>query len=316
MAVQPLSYREGQLAIQNEANSRRVAESLAHWVGPTARFARGADLFLLATWGAGGVLETTALSGPSPLLQVTDEEPDRLLFAPELQQHLQLREPLRCGGLAIRLEAAERARINGTLQPADGSVELRANELFTLCRKYMAPSAALDQVVHVGPLRREAADLHSAWARQVLAEAQTTFLLSASPDRAPDVAHRGGPPGFVRLDSASDRVTWDEWVGGGVFKSAGNVRATAAATLCVLDLASGDALELVGHGAYETLRAEQRQRTDALLQLKKPFPVQGRMVLEVHEARRLVALVRPRHSVPRIKRITSRSTIQEQAPIW
>jgi len=59
----PLSYHAGQIAVQEEAKTRHVADKLAHWVGPVDEFALGADLLLLATADADGVLSFTVLSG-------------------------------------------------------------------------------------------------------------------------------------------------------------------------------------------------------------------------------------------------------------
>ena len=44
-----LQYHAGQIEVQGEANTRPVAEQLAHWVGPVGEFASVADLFVLAT---------------------------------------------------------------------------------------------------------------------------------------------------------------------------------------------------------------------------------------------------------------------------
>lgn len=51
-------------------------------------------------------------------------------------------------------------------------------------------------------------------------------------------------------------------MGDGIFKSAGNVRATGKFTLLVPDMESGDAVELVGAGKYTNTRPERRLRLD------------------------------------------------------
>jgi hypothetical protein len=65
-----LSYHAGQIAVQEEAKTRPVADKLAHWVGPVGEFALGADLFLFATADADGILSFTVLSGDPPLVEV------------------------------------------------------------------------------------------------------------------------------------------------------------------------------------------------------------------------------------------------------
>jgi hypothetical protein len=54
---------------------------------------------------------------------------------------------------------------------------------------------------HLGPIDRTALTLDDAWLITVLAGAELSFLANISPDGTPDVAHRGGPPGFLRLDA-------------------------------------------------------------------------------------------------------------------
>jgi hypothetical protein len=152
------------------------------------------------------------------------------------------------------------------------------------------------------------------WLAGLLARTETSFLASIGPDGGPDVAHRGGPPGFLELDPSGRRLTWPEYVGDGVFKSAGNVRATGIMTLLVPDHESGDGVELVGRGEYRNIRPERRQRVDSLVQHRDPFPVQGQITCEVTRAVRLRQLLHPRQRIERAIKVTSRSTVDEQAP--
>jgi hypothetical protein len=135
-----------------------------------------------------------------------------------------------------------------------------------------------------------------------------------APDGLPDVSHRGGPPGFLRLDAVQGRLSWPEFVGDGMFKSAGNVRGTPTTTLLVLDLETGDAAELRGEATYRTLRTAKQARQDALEQHRDPFPVQGEMELTIREAVRLTAMVHPRHRVEKVEKLTSCSPLDDQYP--
>jgi hypothetical protein len=307
-----LSYHAGQIAVQEEAKTRHVADKLAHWVGPVGEFALGADLFLFATADADGILSFTVLSGDPPLAEIAGESELRLRFPSGLAPLSQT--PVACGGLAISLGQARRARINGTLIPNAGASELAAAETFTLCRKYMAPSLALEDRPHLGPVACEPLTLDDPWLAGLLAKAETSFLASVSPDGGPDVAHRGGPPGFLELDAAVRRLTWPEYVGDGVFKSAGNVRATGIMTLLVPDHDSGDGVELIGRGSYKNLRPERRLRLDALVQHRDPFPIQGVITCEIIRAVRLRQLLHPRQRIEKAIKVTSRSSVDEQAP--
>ncbi len=306
----PLKYHAGQVAIQDEAHTRTVADHLANWVGPVAEFAQEADLFLLATEGEDDNLHFTVLSGAAPLVEVAGSSTLRLRF-PDARL---APSPGRCGGLAINLGYARRARINGNLRTGDGGVELEADETFTLCRKYMAPSLTAVDEVHAGPEAISPLALDDPWLARLLENTEVSFLASAAPNGAPDVAHRGGPPGFIALDPGSRTLTWPEFVGDGVFKSAGNVRATGRLTLMVVDTDTGDAAELVGTGSYENLRTQRSQRLEPLVQFRDHYPIQGTIRCTLDGAIRLTRVMQPRRRLEKALKVTSRSTPDEQAP--
>lgn len=310
--MKPLSYHAGQRACQEEAGTRRVADKLADWVGPAVQFVRGADLFVLALPDVGGSLRFLVLSGRPPLVEVV-EQPELVVRLPrEAAPHLAT--PTACGGLAISLGEARRARVNGTLGVAAGRPELWASETFTLCRKYFAPSVAVGDGLRVGPRLRQPIPSADPWLAAVIERAETSFLASVSPDGMPDVAHRGGRAGFLRFDPANATLRWDEYVGDGVFKSAGNVRATERFALLVPDLSTGDGAVLHGRGRYETTPEHRAPRESALMQSPVDFPLQGRMTCVVERAERVFGLLHPRRRIAKAQRITCRSTVEEQKP--
>ncbi len=310
--MKPLAYHAGQLAAQGEAGTTRVAQKLADWVGPVPDFARGADLIVLATPDAGGELRFAVVSGSPPLVGIVEAPELRLGLPPAAG--VNVRMPAACGGLAISLGLARRARVNGTLRLGAVGPELLVTEAFTLCRKYMAPSVALEPALRVGPGLREPVTLDDPWLADLVARAETSFLGSVSPAGMPDVAHRGGRPGFLQFDPAARRLSWTEYVGDGVFKSAGNVRATGTMALLVPDLGSGDGAVLLGRGEYATDASARTPREDALVQHREEFPPQGVMTCAIARAERLRGLLHPRERIARAPRVTSRSTVPEQKP--
>jgi len=307
----PLTYHAGQISVQEEANTRPVADRLASWVGPVGEFTRGADMVLLATCPAGGDLNFVCVSGRAPLVNVLDEHS---ILLPELPLSLGETGVL-AGGLAITMAQRRRARLNGRLLPTDEEgCLLRAAEAFSNCRKYIAPSLALDERLHVGPMGGEPVAYDDAWLRDLLSSSETAFLASISPEGQPDVSHRGGPPGFIQLDAAAGVLSWHEFVGDGMFKSAGNVRATSRLTLLVLDIQTGDAAELSGRGSYRTLRTYKEARSGGLERHDEDFPVQGEIVVELTRAVRLEGFTWPRQRLESATKVTSCSPIEEQSP--
>jgi hypothetical protein len=308
-----LTYHEGQVAVQQEANTRPVAEMLRDWVGPVVEFCRTADMMVLAmpTAGRPGDLRFVVASGRAPLVDIVGPSTALVHLAEESHRLLDGETP--CGGLAISMAMARRARLNGTVSPSDEGFLLEPAEAFTNCRKYIVPSEPVDLTEHVGPTHRSAVALDDAWLGDVTSRTETAFLATVSPTGQIDVSHRGGEPGFLEYDSAGG-LAWDEYVGDGMFKSAGNVRASGRFTLLVLDLPTGDAAELHGTATYTTLRTAKEARSSGLEQHRDPYPVQGRMTCRVEEAYRLDALTLPRRRLEKRQRVTSRSALEQQAP--
>ena len=310
--MKPLAYHAGQRAVQDEAQTRRVADKLADWVGPAAEFARGADLVVLALPEHGAGLRFVVVSGAAPLVRATEDPEIRLALPAALAAHVTA--PTACGGLVVSLGLARRARVNGFLHGGAAAPELVASEAFTLCRKYFAPSIPVgDGRLRVGPALREPLALDHPLVGSVLARTETAFLATVSPDGMPDVAHRGGPAGFLQYDPGERVLGWREYVGDGVLKSAGNVRATGTVALLALDLASGDGVCLHGRGDYRNTRTD-RGREDALVQHRDDHPEQGVMRCEIDRAERLRDVLHPRRRTDRVPRITSRSVVPEQRP--
>jgi hypothetical protein len=305
-----LQYHAGQIEVQEEANTRPVAEMLAHWSGPVGLFASVADMIVLATPQETGELQFAAVSGPAPLIEVVGDSAIRL---PNLELPYEADGSL-AGGIAISLAQLRRARLNGRLSLDEGGWTLEANEAFTNCRKYLAPSVALSETPHAGPVRREPISISDSWLQAVVAGAETSFLASVSPDGQPDVSHRGGLPGFLGLDAAAGTLRWDEYVGDGMLKSAGNVRATGRASILVLDLDTGDAAELRGRAVYTTLRSYEEARESGLEQHRERYPVQGAIEMKIEGASRLTGFTGARKRLDKALRVTSMSSTAEQAP--
>jgi hypothetical protein len=62
------------------------------------------------------------------------------------------------------------------------------------------------------------------------------------------VSHRGGPPGFLRIDEATDGsvLTFPDFRGNHFFNTLGNIVAHPHAGLLIVDWTNGDLLQLTG----------------------------------------------------------------------
>ncbi len=310
--MEPFSYHEGQRTVQREANSVSCADKLATWVGPVAEFASIADLIVMASLVADG-FHVVALSGPAPLVRAREDGASIVVdFPAALGVHLPVGAA--AGGIVINPAQARRSRIAGVLVDDGRGLTIRCRVGFTNCRKYMTPTVSSGDSVHVGPVERQAIALDDPRTVAILAAAETAFLVTATPDAVADVSHRGGQPGFLRYQAASATIEWTEYLGDGMFVSTGNLRADGRFALLVLEFGTGDALRLDGEALYTNIRADRKERVDALIQAGEPFPVQGRMTAIVRRAERLVGFTHPRIRVARKERITSADSTQVQHP--
>ena len=310
--MRPFQYHDGQRGIQREANSVIAADKLSTWVGPVATYANEADLIVLACADSDR-LHIAALSGPAPLATATEVGGQFTVGLPQsLTGLLALNRPW--GGIVINPATARRSRVAGRPILRDDHVVIPCVVAFTNCRKYMTPTSSTGSMSHLGPTSEEPCPIDDPWIVQTVAQGETAFLVTETPDGVADASHRGGQPGFLHYDPVDSTIAWTEYLGDGMFVSTGNLREQSRFALIVLDFESGDAVRLDGVGQYTNVRTDRHERVDALLQAAEPFPVQGRIEASVVRASRLVGFCHPRVRVERRSRITSADSTSVQHP--
>jgi hypothetical protein len=129
---------------------------------------------------------------------------------------------------------------------------LAVRQSFGNCAKYIQRRA-------VQPAPRAPGDVETlagldAAACDLIAQADTLFVASHSRpgiDAAggPDMSHRGGRPGFVRLDG--DTLVIPDFSGNRYFNTLGNFLGEPRAALLLVDFATGDLLQLQGRATIE-----------------------------------------------------------------
>ena len=174
--------------------------------------------------------------------------------------HANLVEGAALGMLGIELPTRRRNRVNGRVQGlgADG-FSLQVAQSFGNCPQYIQvrnTTAHEDTEAKehgAQPKRVRSSDQLDARAQALIAHADTFFIASShAEDSAPrvvqrsvDVSHRGGKPGFVRIDDPHT-LTIPDFVGNFFFNTLGNLLLEPRAGLLFVDFASGDALYLSG----------------------------------------------------------------------
>jgi uncharacterized protein len=157
------------------------------------------------------------------------------------------------GILGIDFSTRRRNRANGRILSREaGGIRVAVNQSFGNCPQYIqkrtiASSRVESTEIMSNPV--ESFDHLDAAAQAAIERADTFFVASRS--RAgngaaygADISHRGGRPGFVRVDG--DLLTIPDFRGNRYFNTLGNLIAESRASLLFVDFETGDLLQLQG----------------------------------------------------------------------
>lgn len=172
------------------------------------------------------------------------------LYGDPLAETLQVGSDI--GFLGIELHTRRRNRVNGVVSAiAPDGITIQVSQTFGNCPKYIqarqfdlaAFDATTTKPIHtlttLGDVEREE-----------IATADTFFIATAYLDHAAgaakgvDVSHRGGNPGFVRIDG--DTLTVPDFAGNCHFNTFGNIEVNPRAGLLFIDFEQGNLLYLTG----------------------------------------------------------------------
>lgn len=156
------------------------------------------------------------------------------------------------GMLGIELHTRRRNRLNGTImRDGSGRFDVRVGQSYGNCPQYIQlrdfsfsrdPSIQTDVKPIVGDHLDERA-------RQMIAAADTVFVASYADretgERQVDASHRGGKPGFIRVDE-NGILTIPDFAGNLFFNTLGNILANGKAGLVFSDFETGELLQLSG----------------------------------------------------------------------
>ncbi|KQS83186.1 MULTISPECIES: pyridoxamine 5'-phosphate oxidase family protein [unclassified Rhizobium] len=156
------------------------------------------------------------------------------------------------GMLGIELHTRRRNRLNGTIMRKDlGSFNVRVGQSYGNCPQYIQLRDF--DFVRNPSIQTDMAPVHADYlddrARQMIAAADTAFVASyvdrENGERQVDASHRGGKPGFIRVDE-SGVLTIPDFAGNLFFNTLGNILANGKAGLVFADFETGELLQLSG----------------------------------------------------------------------
>jgi uncharacterized protein len=239
-----------------EAEAARLAPMLepAQLRGGLAAFLAGQTFAVLAARDLAGRLWVSPLVGPAGFLAVTS--PTTLQAAaviPAADPLHGLPPGQQVGMIAVEFASQRRVRLNGTLvQVGEGRLVVDVDQAFGNCPRYiqqrvLAPDDDASQ--QAGPDKARQGTAFGAADAALIQGADTFFLGTAHPERGTDASHRGGTPGFVRVEG--NRLWWPDYPGNNMFSSFGNLAVNPEAALLFTDFGTGVTLHLSGTASIE-----------------------------------------------------------------
>jgi len=192
----------------------------------------------------------TLLEGESGFVESPDPVSLRIRALPAADDPAvgTLRVGQEVGVLGIDFGTRRRNRANGIVAGVDAEgFSVAVKQSFGNCPQYIQQRELSREQSRRGPARR--LDSLDAEARSLIERADTFFVASRSragvgPDGGADISHRGGRPGFVRVDG--NTLSIPDFRGNRYFNTLGNLLGEPRSALLFLDFETGDLLQLQG----------------------------------------------------------------------
>jgi predicted pyridoxine 5'-phosphate oxidase superfamily flavin-nucleotide-binding protein len=253
VTTQPSPFHVGELALQSatgvSGQAARIGRAIATQIASNAsEFIGRQQVAIIATLDASARVVCSALMGEPGAFAVIDPitlsvDTRAGIVGDELTDRTGDGAPV--GFLFLEVATRRRYRVNGTVIGAnEGRILLRVAEAYPNCPKYIQRRA-----LRLTPDRTASTDIRQGVdldpeQQQLIASADTFFMASAGPDHNLDASHRGGRPGFVRIDG--DRLWIPDYAGNNMYNTLGNLSLNPTTSLLFIDFDTGDTLQLSG----------------------------------------------------------------------
>jgi predicted pyridoxine 5'-phosphate oxidase superfamily flavin-nucleotide-binding protein len=246
-------FHEGERAVQKRAGVTAEARSLGRGISSVlpagiGPFVQAQRMAILAAADDRGRLWASLVMGKPGFITAPDEH--TLSLAAELPAAdpvsacLENDRPL--GVLVFDPARRRRLRLNGrVIAGRDGRIDIRINEVFGNCQKYIQARAPEPETTHERSGDGRHSEALRAPQRLAIERADTFFIASAHEGSGADASHRGGLPGFVRV-MGERTLRFPDYVGNNMFQTLGNISTDPRVGLLFVDFESGTTLQLTG----------------------------------------------------------------------
>lgn len=247
-------YNSGSLALQERLGVRDLAAHVGRSVTPgirpvAAAFLEVQPMLVIGAADPAGRVWSSLLTGAPGFTRATG--PHTVSVAGGVPAHDPLAAAVTSAGtpvgtIALDPRTRRRMRLNGIARPSARGFAIEAEQVFSNCPKYLQKRELYGSETAARPesgVVRHGEALTPDQVRRVRA-ADTFFVATAAPDGV-DASHRGGNPGFVRVDTPRE-ISWRDYPGNAMFLTLGNLEEDGRAGLLFLDWETGTTLQLSG----------------------------------------------------------------------
>ena len=258
------AFHTGEQALQARVGVReRMAEVGAHvmrdhMLGPHRELFGKLPFVVLGSMDAQGQPHASVLMGHPGFAHTPDAQTLAIDARPDAADplHDALHAGASLGVLGIEPHTRRRNRMNGVVRALHAhGFELQVRQSFGNCPKYIQARHARWVDADAAPISVQRLTQLDLAATSLVRGADTFFIASAVPPQqiessaahGVDVSHRGGKPGFVRVQRGADGVdvlTVPDFSGNNMFNTLGNLAVHPRAGLLFIDFARGDRLHL------------------------------------------------------------------------
>jgi len=289
-------WHAGERALQQRAGSAQALADAGHRIVRAEMPQQHRDFFaqlpfvVLGAADAQGQPWATLLAGEPGFLRSTAADRLQLRALPGAGDplHGALHEGQAVALLGIEPHTRRRNRANGVITSlGESGFSLQVRQSFGNCPQYIQ-HRDLRRVTGDDAAAEQGQTLQGR-AEEIVRAADTFFIatqaLTDEVSGGADVSHRGGKPGFVRVQVGGAVLTWPDYAGNRFFNTLGNLALDPRAGLVFADFQSGDLLHVAGRAdvlwsgaeleSFEGAQRVVRLRVDSWLLQPGGFPLRS-----------------------------------------
>ncbi len=250
-------YHQGEIYLQKRSGVEAIANKLSE-IMITDNLSEQQQVFyaVLNTLFVASVDEynrpwASILTGSPGFLSVADKQHleinTSIITGDCLSENI--RHNVQLGFLGLEHHTRRRNRMAGELvAQSKNSLRIKINQAFGNCPKYIQTRKAdiVNNIEHTGSIKVEEYTTINKACRALISKADTFFIASYHPQiqhRGADISHRGGEPGFVRIEN-NDTLVFNDFTGNNLYMTLGNLYSHPYAGLLFIDYNNSDLWQL------------------------------------------------------------------------